>query len=214
MIALVFSEQERETSILVSTKHTDYQFVVQVPSPFEGSTTVSRGSLGWSSGQGSSGFPPVPTALCVGHRGGTGWPLFEKVVWFLLPGTPLEQATGSSTARSPEFLAVAMKLWVHLPASTSLSLIPCYPVWEREGPVCRLLRLHVFLWLRVWAGSVYFSIHNFIPSAKNSRFSIKSHWALFLKIWKILFITNLNRAPDLYQLLWLLAGNTEMFLLA
>lgn len=124
MIALVFAEQERETSILVSTKHTDYQFVVQVPSLFEGSTTLSRGSSGWSSGQGSSGFPPVPTALCVGHRGGTGWPLFEKVVWFLLPGTPLEQATGSGAARSPEFLAVAMKLRVYPPASTSLSLIP------------------------------------------------------------------------------------------
>lgn len=87
---------------------------------------------------------------------------------------------------------------------------PCQSLWDREATACRLLLLHVFMWLRVLDDSEYLSasIQIFIPSAKNSHFSLKCHF--FLKIWKILLVANLNKVPSLYQLLWLLSINTKM----
>lgn len=91
---------------------------------------------------------------------------------------------------------------------------PCCPVWKGK-PLC--VDYYSFMSL---CGSgfriiqyVSLSVKNFIPPAKNSHFSNKSHWAFFFKIWKILSVTNLNRTPDLYQLLWFLSLNTEVFLL-
>lgn len=152
MIALVFEEQERETSILVSSKHTDYQFVFWVTCPFEGSATLSRGSVGWSSGQSSTGFPSIPTALCVGHQGGTGGPLFEKFIWFFFPPPHLDQCCPLAWVSGSSNEALSLSA-----CSGELVPHPCYTVWEREATVCGLFLLHVFMWLRLWDGSLYFN---------------------------------------------------------
>lgn len=142
--------------------------------------------------------------------GGIEWLLFEKVVWFLLPGAQLNQCMISSAAHSLEFMAVAMKLWVYLLAQMNLSLIPAnlFGTGKPLGADC-----YCFMCLcgsEFWMTWEYLSasIQNLIPSAKNSHFSLKCHF--FLKIWKILLVPNLNKAPSLYQLLWLLSINVKV----
>lgn len=123
MTALVFGEQEQYTSTLVSAVH---RLPISCLSTFQiwrEHCFLMRifGMKLWAGFLWLSSYSHWPLCRALG---GMWWLLFEKVVWFLLPGTQLNQGMISSAAHSLEFVAVAMKLWVILLAQMSLSLIP------------------------------------------------------------------------------------------
>lgn len=109
MIALVFGEQE--TSILVSTKHTDYQFVAKYL-PHLKAALLSPDDL-WDDALGSVLLASLLFPLPFVQGTGLGQCSHHSRRWFGLCSQKHSWSSSSLlAARLPEFLAVAMELCV------------------------------------------------------------------------------------------------------
>lgn len=154
--------------------------------------SYSRRSLGWSSGQGFSGSPPVPAALCAGLWVRTGWPLFGPC--------SQEQCCSSPQAARLHFS----------PLQCSHKLI-CLIRWAYLSSVHfgKGKLLCADYWLRIQNGSV--GVQNFTPYAKNAPSSYKSLLSISI------FVLGLEKpfSPKPQQGTWLVpvtmtASSTEV----